>query len=69
MCYTAESDTKRGKTFEACDLFIKTEVAANEMAYLMVEATDSATAAVPQVDDRKIENSHLAVEYLQQDDN
>lgn len=60
LCYTATKDNRQADQYAACELFIKSEVKAHDLAYIKVEVTSADNAqAVPIVDSDTIENENI----------
>ena len=63
ICFEATQDDSEAERYEACDLYIKTEIKAQDLAYIKVEtvAADAlgATIKTPKSDNTSIKNENL----------
>lgn len=67
ICFEGTKDDFKAESFEACDLYVKTEIKAQDFAYLKVETvtsdTNGATVKAALADDSIIENENLRIEF------
>ena len=71
ICFQKTKDTFKADTVEECDLYVKTEIKAQDFAYIKVETvsadTNGATVKAPMADseDTVIENENLRISFQQ----
>lgn len=67
ICYQGTKDNKSADSYEACDLYIKSEIKAQDFAYLKIETvasdTPGATLKTAQAEDTVLENENLKIEF------
>lgn len=67
ICFKGVVDDFKEESYEACDLYVKTEIKAQDFAYLKVETVSSntlgATIKAPLADDTTIENDKLRITF------
>lgn len=72
ICFEATQDDSEAESYEACDLYIKTEIKAQDLAYIKIETVSAdvlgATIKTPKSENTSIENEHLKVDFQEETD-